>query len=274
MRSRLPRLDWTEMTTEEFRHPSAPSWIAVLPVAAVEQHGPHLPVGVDAMIAEGYLARVRAGFPSDVPAAFLPVQHVGCSDEHLSFPGTLTLSPETALRSWTEIGLSIARAGVRKLVVVNSHGGNSSLVELLARTLRSRVEMLVVTASWRRLGYPAGLFGADELAHGVHAGAVETSLMKALRPDLVREDLAADFRPASCAIERDFAHLRANGPIGFGWMAEDLHPSGAAGDASKASAEAGEALLRHGAKAFVELLRDVDRFELPALRRRMAIAAE
>lgn len=271
-----PKRDWTEMTTEDFRDPSVGSWIAVLPVAAVEQHGPHLPVGVDAMIAEGYLAQVRQFLPREIPATFLPVQQVGCSDEHLSFPGTLTLSPETALRCWTEIGLSVARAGVRKLVIVNSHGGNSSLVELVARTLRSRADMLAVTASWKRLGYPKGLFGDGELAHGIHAGAVETSLMRAFRPDQVRAEKLGDFRPQSRRMERDFAHLRACGPIGFGWMAEDLHPSGAMGDAASGTAEAGAALARHGAKAFIELLRDVDRFELPGLspQERLLDAAE
>lgn len=193
------------------------------------------------------------------------MQFVGCSDEHLSFPGTLTLSPETALRCWTEIGLSVARAGVRKLVIINSHGGNSSLVELVARTLRSRAGILVVAASWKRLGYPKGLIADDEVAHGIHAGAVETSLIRAFRPDQVRAEKLFDFKPASRRMEQDYAHLRASGPIGFGWMAEDLHPSGAMGDAASGTAEAGTALARHGAKAFIELLRDVDRFELPGL---------
>lgn len=261
---RLPKTEWLEMTTEDFRDPSVPSWIAVLPVAAVEQHGPHLPLGVDGMIGEGYLARVMAAIPSDVPATFLPMQWVGSSEEHADFPGTLSLSPETTLRAWTEIGLSVGRAGVRKLLVINSHGGNSPLVELLTRSLRTQAGMLVVTASWRRLGYPDGLFSKAELTHGVHAGAVETSLMKALRPDLVRSDRIENFRPTSYAMETDFAHLRACGPVGFGWTARDLHPSGAAGDASASTREAGEALLRHGAEAFVELLRDIDRFALPA----------
>lgn len=258
-----PRIDWTEMTTEEFRDPDVSSWIAVLPVAAVEQHGPHLPVGVDSMIAQGYLDRVRAEIPQDLAVTILPAQSIGCSEEHVGFPGTLSFAPETAIRAWTEIGLSVARAGVRKLVLVNSHGGNSPILDLVARTLRSQADMLVVTASWRRLGYPAGLFSSDEMTHGIHAGEVETSLMLAFRPDMVRREQAENFRPLSYAMAETYTHLRACGPIGFGWMSSDLHPSGAAGNAASATAEAGEELAYHGAHAFVELLRDVDRFSLP-----------
>ena len=260
---RLPNADWLAMTTEDFRDPSVPLWIAVLPVAAVEQHGPHLPLGVDGIIGEGYLARVKASLPPDLKVTFLPTQWVGSSEEHADFPGTLSLSPETALRVWTDIGRSVARAGVSKLLIINSHGGNSALVEIVARSLRTQAGMLVATASWRRLGYPAETFTKAELTHGVHAGAVETSLMQALRPDLVRPEKIEDFRPISYDMEAAYAHLRACGPVGFGWMARDLHPSGAAGDASAATLEAGEALLRHGAEAFIALLRDLDRFVLP-----------
>src|ERR1043166_8905987 len=124
--------DWLNLTTEEF----AADRIAVLPVAAVEQHGPHLPVGVDTLIAAAYLKRVRALLPKDSAALFLPVQAVGASDEHRAFAGTLTLSPETALRTFIEIGESVYRAGIRKLVVVSSHGGNAALIDLAARQLR------------------------------------------------------------------------------------------------------------------------------------------
>ena len=127
--------DWLSLTTGEF---TAEPRIAVLPVAAVEQHGPHLPVGVDTYIAEAYLMRVRALLPHDTPAVILPVQAVGASDEHKAFPGTLTLSPETALHAFIEIGESVARAGIRKLVIINSHGGNLSIIDLVARQLRVR----------------------------------------------------------------------------------------------------------------------------------------
>ena len=254
--------DWLSLTSEEF---AARPRIAVLPVAAVEQHGPHLPVGVDSYIAEAYLARVRALLPQDAPAVFLPVQAVGASDEHRAFPGTLTLSPETALRAFIEIGESVARAGIKKLVIINSHGGNLTIIDLTARQLRVRHGMLAVHASWGRFGYPDGLFSQSERTHGIHGGDIETSIMLAAYPDLVRREKVADFRPSTYAMERDYTWLRADFPAGFGWMTQDLHASGAVGDAALASAEKGEAALDHGARAFVALLKDVEKFDLGGL---------
>lgn len=251
--------DWYSLTTEEF----SAARIAVLPVAAVEQHGPHLPVGTDTYIAEAYLARVRALLPEGSPVAFLPVQQVGASDEHRAFRGTLTLSPETALRTFIEIGGSVQRAGIDKLVVINSHGGNIALIDLAARQLRVRHRMAAVHTSWARFGYPDGLFGEAERTHGIHGGDIETSIMLAAYPDLVRCEKIADFVPATLGMEREYKHLRADLPVGFGWMTQDLNASGAVGDASLATAEKGERALDHGARAFVELLRDVDRFDLP-----------
>ena len=250
--------DWLSLTTEEFSR----ARIAVLPVAAIEQHGPHLPLGTDTYIAEAYLTRVRALLPEDSSVAFLPVQQVGASDEHRGFCGTLTLSPETALRTFIEIGESVARAGLRKLIIINSHGGNIALIDLAARQLRVRHNMLAVHASWGRFGYPAGLFTDAELTHGIHGGDTETSIMLAAYPDLVRRDKIANFIPATYAMEQNYKHLRADFPVGFGWMTQDLNASGAVGDASLATAQKGEAALDHGARAFVELLADVERFEL------------
>ena len=253
--------DWLSLTTEEF----SPDHIAVLPVAAVEQHGPHLPVGVDTYIAQAYLARVRALLPANSNVVFLPVQAVGASDEHRAFRGTLTLSPETALRAFIEIGESVHRAGIRKLVIINSHGGNITLIDLAARQLRVRHAMLAVHASWGRFGYPDGLFSPAEHTHGIHGGDIETSIMLAAYPHLVRHEKLADFRPVTYAMEREYAHLRADHPVGFGWMTQDLHASGALGDASLATAEKGKAALDHGARGFVALLKDVEKFDLKGL---------
>jgi creatinine amidohydrolase len=237
----------------------------VLPIAAVEQHGPHLSLGTDAFVAETYLARARERTPSELPATFLPLQKIGTSDEHRAFPGTLTLSIETWLRTLREIGTSVHRAGVRKLVIVNSHGGNTEVMGLVARDLRVRLGMLVVTASWHHLGYPDGLFTRDEQVHGIHGGDIETSLMLAGRPDTVRREHTGSFASAAAGMEREFRQLRLDEPAGFGWMTQDLNPAGAVGDASVATAAKGEAALEHGARAFVELLREVDRFDLARL---------
>lgn len=253
---------WSELTTEDLARRDMGRAIAVLPVAAIEQHGPHLPLATDTLIAEGYLARVRDHAPPDLDVLLLPVQPVGKSDEHDSFPGTLSLDTGTALAAWTGIGAAVHRAGCRKLVLVTSHGGNSGLIDLVAGELRARFRMVAVTTSWARLGYPEGLFPADEIAHGIHAGGIETALMLALRPDLVRADRIADFPPRTRVMVRDFTHLRAGRPAAFAWKAGDLHPSGAMGDARLGTAEAGRAALDYGARAFLALLRDVDAFEL------------
>ena len=148
----LPKRDWMEMTWQEIAGADAETgrWIAVLPLAAVEQHGPHLPLGVDTFIAEAYLARVRELLPGDLPVTFLPVQRIGVSAEHLAFPGTLTISAPTAIALWTELGESLKRAGLRKLVLVTSHGGNVAAMELVARDLRARLGMFAVTLGWHR----------------------------------------------------------------------------------------------------------------------------
>src|SRR5467141_48529 len=261
----IPPRDWTDIHWPDFAEASPARWIAVLPVAATEQHGPHLPVGTDVMIAQAYLARVRELLPDNIPATFLPLQPVGISTEHIDYPGTLTLPAEAALRSWTSLGDSVARAGIKKLVMVTSHGGNSAAMTLVAQDLRARHGLLAVTTAWSRLSAAEGLFAAEELRHGVHGGAVETSIMLARYKQQVRLEKIADFRPADIAMEKDYRWLSAHRPAPFAWQAQDLHPSGAAGDATMASAQKGQRLLDHGARAFCELLDDIDKFDVKML---------
>lgn len=264
----LPKRDWMEMTWADIAAAgeAVRRWIAVLPLAAVEQHGPHLPLGVDAYIAEAYLARVRKILPEALPVTFLPVQRVGVSAEHLGYPGTLTLSAATAIKAWTEIGESLARAGLRKLLLVTSHGGNVAAMELVGRDLRTRLGMLAVTVGWHRFGYPEGTFSNEERRHGIHGGDIETSLMLAAMPDAVRTERAAQATPATVAMAHEFKWLGAYRPAGFAWMTQDLNATGAVGDATQASAAKGEAALAHGAQTFVELVREMDRFDLTRLR--------
>jgi creatinine amidohydrolase len=261
MTSALPPRDWTDIHWPDISAAEAARWIAVLPLAATEQHGPHLPVGADIMIAQAYLARVRELLSNDIPATFLPLQPVGISTEHIDYPGTLTLPTEVALKAWMALGTSVARAGIKKLVMVTSHGGNSAAMTLVAQDLRASCGLLAVTTAWSRFGAPEGLFPAEELRHGIHGGAVETSIMLARYERHVRADKIADFRPASVAMEKDYRWLSAHRPAPFAWQAQDLHSSGAAGDATLASAEKGEILLDHGARAFCELLADIHRFD-------------
>jgi creatinine amidohydrolase len=253
------------MTWTDFQSTDMEKTIAVLPVAAVEQHGPHLPVGVDAYIMEGYLRRVAERLPDELAALFLPIQTLGVSVEHTDFPGTLSLTAATAALAWREIAEGVHRAGCRKLVIANSHGGNIATIEALSREIRARFGMLCVVVSWHRFGYPDGLFTHQEVRHGVHAGDIETSLMLALRPDLVRSAEVADFPSAGLDMERDFTWLRAGSPIGFGWMSQDLHESGAIGDPTQATLEKGDAAADYGATAFIELLQDVEAFDLARL---------
>ena len=257
----LPKRDWVEMTWEDFSGADATRWIAVLPVAAVEQHGPHLPLGVDACIAAAYLSRAREVLPAELAVSFLPMLSIGTSDEHRAFPGTLTLSAHTVIRMLTEIGESVHRAGLRKLVIANSHGGNVSAVDLVTRDLRVRLNMVVVACSWFGFGYPDGLFSKEEQVHGIHAGAIETSIMLAAHPGLVRTARAQTFASAGIELEREFRHLGIDRPARLGWMSQDLHASGAMGDARAATADKGKAAIEFGAHAFVELLGEVDRFD-------------
>jgi creatinine amidohydrolase len=261
MPSLLPPRDWTEIRWPDVSPAGPARWIAVLPLAATEQHGPHLPVGTDVMIAEAYLARVKELLPDTIPATFLPLQPVGISTEHIGYPGTLTLPTDVALKTWMALGESVARAGIRKLVMVTSHGGNSAAMTLVAQDLRARCGLLAVTTGWSRFGAPEGLFSAEELRHGIHGGAVETSIMLARYSQHVLTDKIADFRPAGIAMEKDYRWLSPHRPAPFAWQAQDLHPGGAVGDATLASAEKGEILLEHGARAFCELLADVDKFD-------------
>lgn len=261
----LPKRHWHEMTTLDFQMSSIEDWIAVLPVAAIEQHGPHLPLSTDTVIAEGQIARTLELLSDKLPVTVLPVQQIGKSDEHISSPGTLTLSWETVTRSWIELGESVARAGIRKLVIINSHGGNVPVIDIVARELRVKLGMFVTATNWLRFGQPDGVYAAEEFTYGIHGGDIETSLMLHLRPDLVRMDLARDFPSEQLTYLGEFKHLRGHGKAQYGWKAQDLNPQGALGNAAAASAEKGRQSLDHAARGFIELLHDVHAFDVKRL---------
>ena len=260
------RRQWVEMTTRDFQEADMTRAIAILPVAAIEQHGPHLPVEVDAAINRGVLMRSLELLPPELPVTVLPAMPVGKSNEHIAYPGTLTLSAETLIRLWTEIGESVSRAGVRKMVLFNSHGGQPQIADIVARELRVRCGMFVVTCGTYALGRPPGLFPDSELKHGIHGGSVETSMMMHLRPELVRREHLADFRPSSLDMESEYEILTPEGRVGFGWETQDLSLPGACGNALDADAERGKQLVEHSARRFVKLLDEIHRYPLSALR--------
>ncbi len=257
----LPRPYWHEMQAPDFLG-GEKDWIAVLPVCAIEQHGPHLPVFTDACIGEGMVKRTIELLPAGLPVTFLPLQSIGKSNEHIASPGTITFSWETAIRIWMEIADSIVRAGVRKLVIVTSHGGNVPVADILVRELRIKHGMLAVSTGWAGAGEPAGLVPAEEDLYGIHGGDVETSIMLHFRPDLVKMDKAEDFRSQQLDLLKEFKRLRFHmAPARIGWQAQDLNPSGAVGNAARATAERGRLIVEHQAKAFVELLEEMARFD-------------
>lgn len=256
---------WSDLTSEEFSRLDRERLIAVLPVGATEQHGPHLPMSTDTATIDGMVRATLPHLPDDLPVLFLPTVPYGKSNEHSRYPGTLTVSANTLISLWKDIGACVAKAGVRKLVLYNSHGGQMSVMDIVARDLREEHDMMVVAANWYTLGLPEGLFTAHEGKHGIHAGDLESSVMLHLTPDYVRRDQFQNFSSMTeqLAEENKFLSITPSGKLG--WQMHDINPSGAAGDATRATAEKGAAVLDHVGRRFVELLHEVDRFPLSRL---------
>jgi creatinine amidohydrolase len=247
---------WQDLTWTDFRSLPGDA-VVILPVAAVEQHGPHLPVSVDATINAGILAQALALVPPDATVLALPMQSVGLSVEHVRFPGTLTLSAETLIAVLTELGRSVKRAGVRRLVVLNTHGGQPQVVDIVCRRLRGD-GMFAVNCMASRLDLPPEVaLERDERVHGIHGGLVETSMMLHLAADLVRMEQAINFQNAWLEREKTASVLSPEGGVGFGWETQDLHPAGALGNAGAATAKLGELILLHQAAQLAKLLHEV-----------------
>ncbi len=258
----LPSRWWWDLSTREFAEIDMSQVVAVLPVAAVEQHGPHLPVRVDAALNEGIVARAAERMPADLPALFLPMLPVGKSAEHISYPGTLTLSYETLARVWYEVGESVRRTGCRRIVFWNSHGGQPQVMEIVCRELRLKLGMLAVSASWFGVTPMDDLFTPREQMHGIHGGELETSAMLATRPDLVKMEYADNFKQLSEVMEQENEVLRPDGGAGFGWISEDLHPAGVSGNAAAADAARGHAVMDRAATRLVQIVREAHAFPI------------
>ncbi|MDP2678244.1 MAG: creatininase family protein [Rhodoferax sp.] len=264
---------WADWTTLDFAHLHscglAARTIAVLPVAATEQHGPHLPLSVDTVLVDGIVAASLDHLPDELPVLFLPTQAVGLSPEHARFPGTLTLKNETILRLWTDMAESVAATGITKLVLFNSHGGNVSVMDLVARDLRARLDMLVYSVSWFNLPLTDAqgqdvnaLFSAEEHRFGIHGGDIETSMVLALDPARVDMAQARNFTSAAQTRASCFEILGNGKSAKLGWQSQDYNPAGAVGDAANATAEKGQALIDAAGLALARLLVEVD--HLPA----------
>ena len=261
---------WADLSTTDFAalqtSGDAARTMVVLPVAATEQHGPHLPLSVDTVLVNGVVTAALPHLAADLPVLFLPTQALGLSPEHARFAGTLTLKNETILRLWTDIGESVAASGFHKLVLLNAHGGNVSVMDLVARDLRARLDMLVYSVSWFNLplldaqGSDLNAqFSADEHRFGIHGGAIETSMMLALQPQVVRMDRAQNFASSSQARAAQFDILGNGKSAKLAWQTQDYNPSGAVGNAAAARADTGQAMVDAAGLALARLLAEIDR---------------
>ena len=260
---------WADLKSPDFAGLDLARCIAVLPVAAIEQHGPHLPLNVDTTLVEGVIAAALPQLPADLPVLFLPTQAVGLSPEHAAFAGTLTLKAETVIRLWTELAESVAATGVKKLVLLNSHGGQVGLLDVVARDLRARLGLLVYSVNWFNLplldergASVSDLFSADEHRFGIHAGEIETSMMLALKPDQVDMTKAHNFRSTSQDRAEKFSLLSDGKSAKLAWQMQDYNPHGAVGNAAAATAEKGRAVLNAAGRSLAKLLAEID--QLPA----------
>jgi len=272
MKSTRRSVYWADLTSEYFSQLDRKNLIAVLPVGATEQHGPHLPMSTDTATIDGVVRAVASRLPESLPALFLPTCPYGKSNEHSLFPGTLTVSASALAQLWMEIGACVAASGVRKLVLFNSHGGQMPVMDIVARDLREQYNMMVVCSHWYTLGLPDNLFGAHELQHGIHAGELETSIMLHLTPDHVRMERAKKFGSLTEVLATEGRYLSLGNSGKLGWQTQDINPEGAAGNAAAGTVEKGRAVVEHVADRFIELLHEVHRFDLERLQNRPAWA--
>jgi creatinine amidohydrolase len=272
-----PTRFWSELSTADFASLDLGRTIAVLPVAAIEQHGPHLPLSVDTDIVNGVVQAALPHLADHLPVLFLPTQAVGFSPEHTRFAGTLTLKSDTLLRVWTELGECVAASGVKKLVLFNAHGGQVGALDLVARDLRARLGMLVYSVNWFHLplrdenGQDVNaMFSAEEHRFGIHAGEIETSLMLALAPDRVRMPQAEYFRSTSQERAQRFPILGNGKSAKLGWQMQDYNANGAVGNAGAATAEKGHVVLGAAGRALAQLLSEIDQLPPDTLTDRTA----
>jgi creatinine amidohydrolase len=268
---------WADWSTRDFAQAQSQGTlaqtIAVLPVGATEQHGPHLPLRVDSALVDGVVAAALPYLAPGVPALFLPTQAVGLSPEHAAFPGTLTLKAETLIRLWTDIAESVAATGVKKLVLLNANCGHVGVMDVVARDLRARLGMLVYSVNWYCLPLVGAqgedvnaLFSAHEHRFGIHAGDIETSMMLALAPHQVDMAQAQNFASSSEDRAAQFPILGNGKSAKLAWQMQDYNAAGAVGNAAAATADKGRAVLDAAGRALATLLAEVHQLPMSTLR--------
>ena len=253
---------WQDQTSDAITRLAARDAVAILPLSAIEQHGPHLPLETDYRIGLGLLQAACAMLQDDVPLTVLPPMAVATSTEHTAFAGTLTLRPETALAALRDLGDSVARSDLRRLVIVNSHGGNTAICDLAGLELRRAHRMLVVKHHYFAQPPPEALdIPPSELRHGLHGGLIETAMMRFLAPEKVHMEAATNAISLGARLADELETLAPEGRASFAWMAGDLHPSGVVGDARGATVEMGRHLVEHYAAHLAATIRDSARFD-------------
>ena len=267
---------WSNLSSRQFSQVAASADIAqvvaVLPVAATEQHGPHLPVSVDTTLIEGVIQATLPHLAPGLPVLFMPTQAIGKSNEHIRFPGTLTLSAQTLINVWMELGACVARTGIKKLVLLNSHGGQVSVMDIVARDLRTAHDLIVFSTNWYTLPLGAdvlGLFPPDEHRFGIHAGDIETSMMLALEEKSgdrhVDMRQARDFKSTAQDRAAKYPILGNGSSAKLAWQMQDYNAMGAAGNAASATAVKGHALIDAAGIQLAKLLQEVSDLPLSTL---------
>lgn len=254
----FPYLTWTTIQAM----PDKDNTVIVQPIGAIEQHGPHLPLVVDSAIATAVLGKAMEALPETIPAYALPPLCYGKSNEHWHFPGTITLSAQTLITVLLEVGESLYRAGFRKWVLLNAHGGQPQVMEIVARDLHQKYDDFLVFPLfvWRVPNVAAELLTPKELELGIHAGDAETSLLLSILPEWVRMEEAIAEYPHDLPQE---GLLSMEGNLPFAWVTRDLTRSGTLGDPTTATKEKGDRILESLAASWVQVLQDIYAFQQP-----------
>lgn len=262
----LPLRQWSALSKAAEADVASRDPVVVLPLAATEQHGPHLPLSTDVDIGMALLAEAFRRLPANAEVWALAPVTVGASQEHARFPGTRSVSTAELTRTIVEHGAALAAAGVRRLVLSNSHGGNRYGMDAAGLSLRAEHDLLVVRAHYPRFERPADVeLPESEWRHGLHGGAIETAMMMHLRPDLVRPEAAADFVSLGVDLEQILRHVGPEGRAPFSWLASDLNPEGVVGDATLATAAMGARFVEHYGRILSEVILDARDFPLDRL---------